>query len=303
MAHWRTPAWASWPAQECQCSVLLLAGMIDPEPDACTPPSACWPPTEPPAAALPAGVAWLEDGALAEQALIPRMAAAVRTAAAHPVRPGWPPVPRRPATRVIDMYPIMPELPRCAGPLTDAPSATGNGLRGVAVALLERLAVLGHDDVREFLDRGVLAALVEGDPAALQQVHPVDDREHLAVVVRDDDDRHALLLQVADQIEDHRALLDAHGGQRLVEEQDLGVGEHRAGHRDGLPLTAGQAGHLDVHRLQRLDPHGVQVLLGHPSHDLVAEQRPAHRLAVEEHVVVHGQLVDQREVLVHDVDA
>jgi hypothetical protein len=54
MAHWLTPAWASWPPQECQCSVLLLAGMIDPGPDACDPPSACWPP---PAAALPAGAA------------------------------------------------------------------------------------------------------------------------------------------------------------------------------------------------------------------------------------------------------
>src|SRR5690242_922611 len=127
MAHSVTPAWASWPPQECQCSVLLLAGMIDSEPDACDPPSACWPTAEPPAAALPAGVAWLEDEALAEQALIPRRAAAVRTAAAHPVRPEWPPVPRRPATRVIDMYPIMPELRRCVGPLTDAPSATGNG--------------------------------------------------------------------------------------------------------------------------------------------------------------------------------
>jgi hypothetical protein len=43
MAHWLTPDWASWPAQACQCSVLL-AGTIDPEPDACDPPSACWPP-------------------------------------------------------------------------------------------------------------------------------------------------------------------------------------------------------------------------------------------------------------------
>src|SRR5690349_1164054 len=282
MAHWLTPAWASWPAQACQCSVLLLAGTIDPEPAACDPPSACWPPDwEPPAAALPAGVAWLVDEALAEQAPTPRRAAAVRTAAAHLVRPDGPPVPRRPATRVIDMYPMMPELARCVGPPADAPSATGNGLRGAAVALLERLAVLGHHDLGQLLDRGVLAALVEGDLAALQQVHPVDDREHLAVVVRDDDDRHALALEVSDQVEDHRALLDAHGGQRLVEEQDLGVGEHRAGHRDGLPLTAGQAGHLDVHRLQRLDPHGVQVFLGLSSHDLVAEQRPAHRLAVE----------------------
>src|SRR5581483_3388778 len=104
------------------------------------------------------------------------------------------------------MYPIMPELARCVGPLTDAPSAPGNGPRGVAVALLERLAVLGHDDLGELLDRGVAAVLVEGDLAALQQVHPVANLEHLAVVVRDDDDRDALCLEVLDQVEDQRAL-------------------------------------------------------------------------------------------------
>src|SRR5262245_46890000 len=127
MAHSRTPVWASWPVQECQCSEPP-AGTIGP--DACDPPSAGAPPVwAPPAVAPAGGAAWLEDEALAEQALIPRMAAAVRTAAANPVRPDWLPVPRRPDTRMIDMYPIMPELARCVGPLTDAPSATGNGLR------------------------------------------------------------------------------------------------------------------------------------------------------------------------------
>src|SRR6059058_2204122 len=101
MAHSVTPVWASWPVQECQCSVLR-AGTIDPAPDAsdslpAREPAPWAPPVVPPAG----GVAWLEDEVLAEQALTPRRAAAVRTAAAHPVRPDWPPVPRRPGTRVI----------------------------------------------------------------------------------------------------------------------------------------------------------------------------------------------------------
>jgi hypothetical protein len=67
-----------------------------------------------------------EDAALAEQALTPSSAVAVRTAAAHPVRSRRPSAPRRPARRVIDMYPIMPDLAWCPGPPSDAPSGTGN---------------------------------------------------------------------------------------------------------------------------------------------------------------------------------
>jgi hypothetical protein len=44
------------------------------------------------------------------------------------------------------------------------------------------------------------------------------------------------------------------------------------------------------------------VLVGQPPHAAVAEQRPAHQLAVEEHVVVDAQLVDQGQVLVDGVD-
>src|SRR5512142_2085049 len=136
MVHSVAPAWASWPPQACQCSVLL-AGTTDPAPDACDAlPAWASPGWALPAWAPPAGgVAWPEDEEPAEQAPSPRRAAAVRTTAAHPVRPDWPPVPQRPATRVIDMYLIMPELARCVGPQTDAPSATGNGSRRVAVAL------------------------------------------------------------------------------------------------------------------------------------------------------------------------
>src|SRR5581483_23053 len=68
---------------------------------------------------------------------------------------------------------------------------TPGGRLGGALAFLESLAVFGHDDFGELLDRSIRAALVQGDPPALKQVHPVADVEDLAVVVRDDDDRHA----------------------------------------------------------------------------------------------------------------
>ena len=49
-------------------------------------------------------------------------------------------------------------------------------------------------------------------------------------------------LSSRDQVEDQRAFLGAHRGERLVEQQDLRVGVDRAGHRDRLPLAAGQLG-------------------------------------------------------------
>ena len=74
---------------------------------------------------------------------------------------------------------------------------------GAALALLQSLAVFRYDHVGQFLGGGLVAALVEGDLAALDQVHPVAHLEHLAVVVRDDDDRNvALGLEPGDEVED-----------------------------------------------------------------------------------------------------
>src|SRR5581483_7541235 len=182
---------------------------------------------------------------------------------------------------------------------------TPGGRLGGALAFLESLAVFGHDDFGELLDRSIRAALVQGDPPALKQVHPVADVEDLAVVVRDDDDRQAaVFLEPAHQVEDHRAFLDAHRGQRLVEQQDLGVGVDRPGYRDGLALATGQHRYLGVDR-RDVDADLVQVLPGQLAHHPGAQQRdrPGNRLPVQEHVLVHRELVDQRQVLVHHVDA
>jgi hypothetical protein len=71
-------------------------------------------------------VAPVDDEVLAEQAPTPSSAAVVRMAAAQLVRSDLSPAPRRPVTREIDMYLILPDLIRCRGPSPDAPSATGN---------------------------------------------------------------------------------------------------------------------------------------------------------------------------------
>jgi PAS domain S-box-containing protein len=134
-------------------------------------------------------------------------------------------------------------------------SGASGGLRRrrAAAALLQGLAVLRHDHLGQLVGGGLGAALVEGDLAVLDHVHPVGHLEHLAVVVRDDDDRDvALCLEPQDEVKDQRALLDPHRGEGLVQEQDLGVGEHRARHRDRLPLTAGQLGDR---RVDIRDPH------------------------------------------------
>ena len=66
--------------------------------------------------------------------------------------------------------------------------------------------------------------------------------KHVDVVVQHHDHRDpALLLEAGDQVEDERALLGAHGGERLVEQQDVGLGVHGPSDRDRLTLTAGQA--------------------------------------------------------------
>src|ERR1017187_4226623 len=91
-----------------------------------------------------------------------------------------------------------------------------------AAAFLQGAAGFRHHHLGGFHHRGLRALLVEGDLALLEQVNPVSYFQHLAVVVRDDDDSHlAPVLEVAHQIQDHRRFLDAHGRQRLPPQDEL----------------------------------------------------------------------------------
>ena len=101
-----------------------------------------------------------------------------------------------------------------------------------------------------------------------------------------------------------RALLGAHRGQRLVEQQDVGVGVDGAGDRDRLALAAGQArdrdvdaGDVDADLIERRARLALHLAVGQQ------RDRAVHALAAQEQVVVDGQFVDQREVLVDGLDA
>jgi hypothetical protein len=122
--------------------------------------------------------------------------------------------------------------------------------------------------------------------------------------VGDHDDRDpALGTQPRDQGQDHRALLGAHRGQRLVEQDDVGVRGDGAGDRVRLALAAGQAraGHVDA---RQFDADLVVRLARVARHRAAGQERErlVDLLAAQEHVRRHGQLVDEREVLVDAVD-
>jgi hypothetical protein len=95
-----------------------------------------------------------------------------------------------------------------------------------------------------------------------------------------------------------------HGRERLVEQQDLRRGPHGPRDRDRLPLAARELLRLGVDaRHAHLDLVEVPARL--PAHLALSEKtgRPeARQLVPEEQVEVHGQLRDQREVLVDRLD-
>jgi hypothetical protein len=123
--------------------------------------------------------------------------------------------------------------------------------------------------------------LVERDPSVLEHVDPLAGRQHLGVVVADQDDRDlAQFPQPGDDVKDQDPLLDPQRRGRLVEQQDPCLRHDAASQRDHLPLPARQPPHRKVHRGQlhaELGQHAT-CLRTHPP---VGEQwqRPTHQLA------------------------
>src|SRR5690606_11331117 len=96
---------------------------------------------------------------------------------------------------------------------------------------------------------------------------------------------------------------DAESGGGLVEHHELGLLENRARDGDGLPLTSGEGGDLLAHRLHGAHRERTQGLARLALHLAFVEGDAAHLLAAEEHVLHDVEVVAQREVLVHDLDA
>ena len=96
------------------------------------------------------------------------------------------------------------------------------------------IAVLIAAEIQRF--RGV------GDDAAVQQFHLPREPRRDGSVVRDDDDRRAVGIEVNEQIEDRLARRLVEVPRRLVRKDDLGLTDDRPGDRDALALSAGKLG-------------------------------------------------------------
>ena len=108
--------------------------------------------------------------------------------------------------------------------------------------------------------------------------------------------------QPFDQGQHQLGLGDPQRGGRLVHDDQLGVLHDRLGHRDRLPLPAGQRADRLPDRPHGRDPQVLQRLLGGQLHvDLIEQPEPRH-LVAEQHVLHDVQVVGQREVLVDGRD-
>jgi hypothetical protein len=139
--------------------------------------------------------------------------------------------------------------------------------------------------------------------AQAQHGHPVGHGLDVGQIVRDDDDRDALALEPADEVEHDAGLGDAQGGRGLVHDDQSRLPQHGPGHRDSLTLAAGQRADRLPDRADRDHGQVGQGTLGLFLHRGLVQRPVPDRLPAEEHVLHDVQVVGQREVLVHGGDA
>ena len=166
---------------------------------------------------------------------------------------------------------------------------------------LRRLA--GSDRVDDLVLRHLRAreqARVAPEP---KHGDAIGDLEDVVEVVRDQDDREALLAEPLDEREHLLGLRDAERRGRLVEDDELRVPHHRPGDRDRLALPTRERGHLLADRPDRRDAQRLQRLGGALLHHrLLKHLDEVVRLAPEIHVLDDVEVVAEREVLVDDLD-
>src|SRR4051812_394581 len=86
----------------------------------------------------------------------------------------------------------------------------------------------------------VRAAALEAIAPEVEHVAAVRHRERAACVLLDHEDRHAPLVDLADLVEDRVHEERRQPRRRLVEQEQVGLGDERARHRQHLPLAARQ---------------------------------------------------------------
>src|SRR3984885_2372890 len=144
---------------------------------------------------------------------------------------------------------------------------------------------------------------VRDQTAQAQHGDPVRDRLDVVQVVRNDDHRDVLALQPFDQVEHDAGLGHAEGRGRLVQDHQLSLAHHGPGHRDRLPLAAGQRADRLADRADRHHRQIGQRLLGGLLHPDLVQLEVLDLLAAEKHVRHDVQIVAQGQVLVDGGDA
>src|SRR6185312_10695944 len=110
-----------------------------------------------------------------------------------------------------------------------------------------RLAAL-HDHTENLVLAGLLDDAVADQAAALQDHDAVADGEDVVEAVADDDLGDAVALQLEHGVEELGRGGDGKIGGRLVEDNDLGVGDDGAGDGHRLLAAAGQRLDLEADR-------------------------------------------------------
>ena len=115
----------------------------------------------------------------------------------------------------------------------------------------------------------------------------------------DDDEGAAVGVQLAHQLDDLVAQERIHAGERLIEEQDLGVQHQRAAEFQQLLLAAGQV--LRLQRLQRGEAEEFEMPPRGAGRRGLVGMRP--REARHQHVLQHGHAAEQLRDLEGAADA
>ena len=174
------------------------------------------------------------------------------------------------------------------------------GMRGGLVDAKQHLAS-DHHPREPFLRRALRRNRVD-ELAAPQRRDPVGDLEHLVELVRDEDDRLALLLERTDDLEELLRLLRGQDGRRLVEHEDLGAAIQRLQDLDALLL----ADRDPVDARVGIDGEPVarrQLLDAAVGGGVVEQDAGAAGLRGEHDVLGHRHHRDEHEVLVHHPDS
>ena len=129
------------------------------------------------------------------------------------------------------------------------------------------------------------------DMTVLQHHHPVREHQRIDHLVGDDE-REPVGEHGTQQRPQGRRELHVHRGERLVQQQQIGIRGQRPGQRDALGLTTGQAPGAPLRELGRID-------LSEPLHRQLPGLRLAHARGArrERDVVQHGQVREQQGLL------